>query len=88
MTKEKTQPLVIALIGLMLALPVAFLVFRTWAYSPGGESPARPAIEQLEATVKVTPSFDNYINLSVAYTNSRPAGEMPCCAGQSASAQA
>ena len=67
--KEKTRPLIIVLVGLMLVLPVSFLAIKTWA---SGEKVARPTtIEQLEAAAKTTPSFGNYIDLSAAYINNR-----------------
>ena len=70
----------IAAVTLLLLFPVAYLFYRSAGAAPIKEAPVTAAIAvsstnpaALEALVKTDPSFDNLVNLSMAYIN----GKMP-----------
>jgi len=69
MTEKKIQPLYLTGIVLLLLLPIAFLLFKTAPHWSGGRIFSQTAVEQLEDTAKSDPTYDNYLNLAIAYIN-------------------
>ena len=61
--RKKTKFLFIASIAFLLLMPVAFLLFKN---APNGQMESKP----LKKTAASAPSYDNFLNLGLAYINS------------------
>jgi len=73
LVKENSRPVIVALVILILGLPLVFLLFSTTPYWAGREMSRAEKISRLEASVKASPTFDNYLNLGLAYLdNNQP----------------
>jgi tetratricopeptide (TPR) repeat protein len=69
MTRKKINPLYLTIIIFLFLSPIVFLLFKTAPHWSGGMIFSKTALRQLEETVKSKPSYNNYINLAVAYIN-------------------
>jgi tetratricopeptide (TPR) repeat protein len=69
LVKENSRPIIITIVILILGLPLVFLLFSTTPYWSGGKMSPAEKISQLEEGVKSSPTFDNYLNLGLAYLN-------------------
>jgi protein O-mannosyl-transferase len=83
-TKTQSGKIRIAIIVLVLALPLVWLFYKTSGQAPVAVEETPPAqvappavsnIPALEAAVNENPSFDNLVNLSMAYINNNMPGK-------------
>lgn len=74
----KKKILVISVVALS-AFPLLFLIYKSYNAKPLDEKPVIAAVStdigSLEALVQKDPSFDNLINLSMAYVNNQMPGK-------------
>jgi Flp pilus assembly protein TadD len=67
--KNAKQRLSVAAVIFVLAVPFAFLLYKTAPFRPGGAASPKTILQQHEDAARADPSFENCLNLGMAYIN-------------------